>query len=283
MLKAIDQALAMHLDWLKGIHKTLICNLQPDQTDISPDAHHHCCFGHWYYGLPEQIREAIPALRNVDEPHQAMHSTASELLLAHNQGKTVDTAVYERFMDLAMHFKAKLIECQNYIIGRVCTVDHLTGAWNRQSMHIRLAEEFERSRRSDTPLCLCLLDLDHFKQVNDNYGHDAGDAVLKAISRFLKGKIRPYDSLFRYGGEEFLICLPNTQLDEAEALLNRVRQEMAELAIGIGDGRSVKVTASLGVARANPKEEAEDSIKLSDHALLAAKANGRNQVCAWEI
>jgi diguanylate cyclase (GGDEF)-like protein len=283
MLRELDRALAMHLNWLKGIHRILICEMEPDPADLSVDAHCHCCFGHWYYAVPEAVRLGMPVLADVEAPHQAMHGVARDLLLAHGRGRSINSDDYERFMDLAMAFKATLIQCQNYIIGQVCTVDQLTGIWNRQSMNIRLSEEFERARRVHAPVCICLLDIDHFKKINDQYGHISGDLVLQALSRFLKGEIRPYDSLFRYGGEEFLFCLPNTQLDEAEQLLNRLRKALEGLDIAICEGQSVRMTASFGVALANTEESIDKSIESADHALLFAKANGRNRVCVWDI
>lgn len=283
MLKELDRALSMHLQWLKQLHRILICEEEPKPDDVSQEAHRVCCFGKWYYELPEMLRKEEPSLDAMASPHQKMHDAARTLLLAHRQGQRISPAEYEAFMDVALDFKMAILSCQNHIISRVCTVDHLTGAWNRHAMSMRLNEELERARRSRSSCCLCLLDLDHFKQINDSHGHGVGDTVLQTVSRFLKDKIRPYDSFFRYGGEEFLICLPDTSLENAAALLNRLREDLAALPIVTKEGASVRMTASFGVAPMALEADLESSIERADHALLCAKAKGRNQVCSWDF
>lgn len=283
MLRELDRALSLHLDWLKHAHRVLICDEPPRPNDLAEDAHRHCCFGAWFYGLTPAIRDEYPGLGSMEEPHQVMHDAARELLAGHRHGQPVSSERYEAFMDLAMDFKMAIVNCQNQLIGQVCTVDHLTGAWNRHAMISRLTEEMERVRRSGSSCALCLVDLDFFKRVNDEHGHSAGDAVLRAVSRFLKGGIRPYDSLFRYGGEEFLICLPNTRLADAELLLNRLREDLARLEVEIGGGGRLRLTASFGVAEMEAGEAIEVAVERADHALLCAKANGRDQVCAWDL
>jgi diguanylate cyclase (GGDEF)-like protein len=283
MLKELDRALSMHLQWLKELHRALICDEPPKPADISPDAHRVCCFGKWYYELPKASREEEPALDGMEGPHQKMHDAARSLLLAHRQGLPIAPQDYETFMDLALDFKMAILNCQNHIIARVCTVDHLTGAWNRHAMSMRLNEELERARRSRTSCCICLLDLDHFKRINDTHGHGVGDTVLQTVSRFLKDKIRPYDSFFRYGGEEFLICLPDTSLENAAALLNRLRDDLAALPVPTKNSVPLRVTASFGVAPMALEADLENSLERADHALLCAKAKGRNQVCSWDL
>jgi diguanylate cyclase (GGDEF)-like protein len=128
-----------------------------------------------------------------------------------------------------------------------------------------------------------ILDLDHFKQINDRYGHLAGDHALQAVVRFLTARIRKYDYVFRYGGEEFLLCLPNTALEDAEVLLDRMRQELASQPIDLGKGTTINITASFGVTEMLASEHHDFSIERADHALLCAKAKGRNRVCSWPL
>ncbi len=282
ILKQIDLALDMHLDWMKRLHKMLICNLEPNLDEISPDAHRHCSFGQWYYHLDDLLRSELESSSAMGAPHKAMHQAARKLLLAREHRGAINSANYEHFMELASAFNLSLISCQNELIQSICSIDHLTGAWNRQSLSFRLREETERARRTGHPLCLCMLDLDHFKQINDNYGHNIGDEVLKQLSRFLKNQIRPYDSLFRYGGEEFILCLPNTQLAEAGKMLNRVCRKLSEHAIDT-PALEIQITASFGVALNHEGEHVDRTIERADHALLCAKAKGRNQVCIWNM
>lgn len=187
-------------------------------------------------------------------------------------------------VDRALH---DFLQWQNQfyraLVSEVCTFDLLTGAGNRYAMDLRLTEEWERARRSGLPCSLCLLDIDHFKHVNDAYGHAVGDVVLRTISRFLKGDGRIYDDIFRYGGEEFLICMPDTALDEAVQVFDRLRMGLAALSIPLEQGDPLRMTASFGVALLLPDEPIEQSLERVDHALLCAKNGGRNRVCVWDM
>ncbi len=283
VLRELDRALALHTHWLRGLHRALICSQPAHPNDLLNNAHCHCNFGLWFYSLAPELLAKEPGLAGLEAPHRAMHDAARSMLLTLSSHSAVPVATYESFMDLANEFKQRLSTYQFELVQRVCSVDHLTGAWNRNSMAMQLAAEAERGRRSNHDCALCLLDLDHFKNVNDAHGHQAGDRVLQTVAKFIKGKLRAYDSLFRYGGEEFLICLPNTGIDQAEALLNRVREGLAELPIAIDPQRELRITASFGLAALEPDEDVVEAIKRADHALLCAKSKGRNRVCVWNL
>lgn len=283
ILKEMDRALAFHLQWLKSLHRTLICSEPIHPDDVELDAHHRCDFGIWYQALPESLKSGEPGIGELDEPHRLMHDAARELLQAHQAGQGIEPTTYENFMTRAIHFKQKMREYQFDLVQRVCSVDQLTGTWNRNAMAARLAEEAERARRAQKMLSVCLLDIDHFKDVNDRLGHPVGDEVLHFVAQFLKDNLRPYDSLFRYGGEEFLICLPDTGLAQAEALIDRVRSRLADTTIELPDQPPIHVTASFGVATLDLDDEHSMAIEHADHALLCAKAKGRNRVCAWDV
>jgi diguanylate cyclase (GGDEF)-like protein len=159
--------------------------------------------------------------------------------------------------------------------------DDLTGLWNHRIIVERLRQEVDRSLREGTPLCVILVDLDHFKNVNDTYGHPAGDLVLREIGAILQRAVRSYDWVGRYGGEEFLLILPGSGFSGA-----RLRAEQLRLAVQsayIHDGeRDIPVTASFGVASGFPANY-EVLIHAADVALYRAKDNGRNCAIAVEI
>ncbi|PLX99885.1 MAG: diguanylate cyclase response regulator, partial [Desulfuromonas sp.] len=145
-----------------------------------------------------------------------------------------------------------------------------------------LRKEFSRSQRMQTPLSLIMIDLDHFKRVNDTFGHQAGDRVLTTIGHLLADHVRPYDIAARYGGEEFSLLLPETEHKEAEMIAERLRNGISALAYD-GELSDFKSTASFGVAScpSNSILSAEDLIREADEALYRAKDLGRNRVvCA---
>lgn len=283
ILRELDRALALHLHWQRRLHRTLICGQPPHPNDLAEDAHRHCNFGLWYGGLDPALLAREPGLAGLAAPHQATHAAARAVLSERMAAGQVSPDTYEHFMDLAGAFKQKIRDCQFELVQRVCSVDHLTGAWNRNTMVSHLLAEAGRALRSGHPCAICLLDIDHFKSVNDRHGHPAGDRVLREVARYLKQGLRAYDSLFRYGGEEFLVCLPNTPIEYAESLLNRLREGLPQQTISLAPETRVQVTASFGVAALEPGEDINLAIERADHALLCAKSQGRDRVCIWHL
>jgi len=157
--------------------------------------------------------------------------------------------------------------------------DGLTGTQNRRYFDDALREYIEEFRRIDKPVGLMILDLDHFKQVNDNHGHDVGDKVLRAVGNCLRDMTRYHDVVTRLGGEEFAIVAPNMNAPGLEKLAERIRDAIASLVIPTGRGK-LRVTTSVGLAIWDGKETAEEFYRRADRQLYEAKRQGRNRVCA---
>ncbi|MFN7130940.1 MAG: GGDEF domain-containing protein [Myxococcales bacterium] len=169
-------------------------------------------------------------------------------------------------------------DIENARLYRLSITDSLTKAFNRQYLYQRLPDEIERCRRYGDPLCVALFDVDHFKKLNDTYGHPAGDFVLKEITRIAHEQIREVDALVRYGGEEFLILLPKTALEGARTIAERFRQAVAAAVFPWSD-QQLKVTISLGVAQLQADVPSDEVLlKRADDALYRAKSSGRNRV-----
>lgn len=162
---------------------------------------------------------------------------------------------------------------------RSALTDALTGAGNRICLDNVLAREFELATRYKQPLSVLMIDIDHFKQVNDNHGHSAGDKVLRAVADTLSETCRCADMVFRYGGEEFAVVLNKTDLSGARIIAERLRSTIAELSC-IYDNKAIPITISVGVATMRADEKKDELIKRADEALYEAKRNGRNQVKA---
>jgi diguanylate cyclase (GGDEF)-like protein len=167
----------------------------------------------------------------------------------------------------------KLAEARNRI-ENIAITDDLTGIFNRRHILSRFAEEFEKVKRLNTNLSCILADIDQFKSVNDTHGHLAGDEVLKEISHRIRNTIRAYDILGRYGGEEFLILMPDTGLEDAKYLAERIRAHVKDNPI-----ISSKITISLGVTAMQAQDQSvDDVIKRADERLYRAKKSGRDRV-----
>ena len=154
--------------------------------------------------------------------------------------------------------------------------DDLTGLYNRRHFLERLEEELSLANRNHTPLYLAIIDLDHFKRVNDNYGHHSGDEVLSRFARIASQGLRKSDLLARYGGEEFVVLFPHATEAACEAALERLRRRFAEQ--GYSFASDIKTTFSAGLTAFQPGETADQLIKRADSALYEAKSRGRNQV-----
>ncbi len=158
--------------------------------------------------------------------------------------------------------------------------DSLTRAYNRRYLDDRLQSELSYARRHGTDLSLLLLDIDHFKTVNDRFGHPAGDAVLKLVAASIQRMLRPEDTLARYGGEEFVVIARGTSLRNAQILGERIRKQIREIELEVGQGL-VKVTTSVGVASATTQavyDSAAEMLAAADEALYEAKSHGRDLV-----
>ncbi len=165
----------------------------------------------------------------------------------------------------------------NRQLQRVARYDSLSGLMNRMSLFHVLDVEIERSLRSNSGLCILMIDIDHFKIVNDERGHACGDALIRRIGEILRNERRKYDYAGRYGGEEFLMVLPNTAIADAAVVADRVRMRFSEEAVEC-DGASISVTASIGVARFRSGETRDMWISRADRAMYVAKQRGRNRV-----
>ncbi len=153
--------------------------------------------------------------------------------------------------------------------------DPLTGVFNRLAYNEQLEQEFHRWQRFGNPLTFVIWDVDHFKQINDAYGHALGDEVLRHIAAQLSVRLRSTDFVARYGGEEFAMLLPGADAEAALQLAEQIRQNIAETAFSVGEAQ-IAVTISCGIASFEPGDSAQSVFKRADHALYRAKQTGRN-------
>ena len=167
---------------------------------------------------------------------------------------------------------------------KYATLDALTGLNNRRQFEVRLNQEISSAKRQKTPLCAMMIDIDFFKKINDTYGHANGDAALKKLAEIIKIQLRESDIASRYGGEEFAIILPNTKLDEAYLVAERLRQavEKEEILINSKIADKINISISVGLSQYEQDSERDKMFSDADKALYKAKENGRNRVVKYE-
>ncbi len=178
------------------------------------------------------------------------------------------------------------IRKENSALEKLNATDSLTLALTKKETYVRLKREISRGQRSSHPLAFLMIDIDHFKRINDQYGHMVGDTVLKNLSLFCQLKLRDIDVFGRFGGEEFLVACPETDAKAALEVAERLREAIAKESFAMVDGQKVTLTVSIGISIFDPQQVHHDSLDVamdqyidySDKAMYCAKNAGRNQV-----
>lgn len=281
-LQELKQAVYNHEQWTEMLLGALICRLAPDERDMSAEAHRRCRFGQWLFGQENADLKRHPGFAQIELEHERMHRYATVLLRTTSDGRPIPVEDYERFNSALKRMRLEIASITREMEEALHNLDPLTGTSTRTEMLTRLREQHVLVGRRVQACAIAMMDLDYFKTVNDKYGHVVGDTVLTAVARHVLAHLRPYDMVFRYGGEEFLICLPNAELQVAYDIVERLRDGLGELEQDASGNEPFHVTVSFGLARLDSAVSVEESIERADKALYAAKATGRNRVAIWE-
>jgi diguanylate cyclase (GGDEF)-like protein len=208
-------------------------------------------------------------------------------LSSHNSPGEIARLI-EHFLRLARiqqetreELESKVVE-RTEALDRLANTDPLTGLLNRRGMNERIEAEISRSRREQSHIGLLWLDIDLFKQINDEHGHAKGDAALKAVATTLNSLLRPYDNISRWGGDEFLALIPANDARDVDALGERIRSTIADACqLQDANGAPLRLSVSIGGYFADSREDMESMLQRADKALYFAKASGRNCYRGW--
>lgn len=187
------------------------------------------------------------------------------------------SVVFAMFSYLSF-FYLTMVTAANKKLQRMATTDSLTGLFNRRHMTYLAEKELARFRRNGNPVAFLVLDIDHFKAINDRYGHEVGDRVLEDVAGIIKGGLRTQDLIARWGGEEFLAVLPDTALQSAQASAERVREALLAHDWRAPSGERIDITISAGVSEFRGNDDLNSAISRADRALYRSKERGRNRV-----
>ncbi|MBK5265632.1 MAG: diguanylate cyclase [Alphaproteobacteria bacterium] len=277
----LDQAIYTHEQWTEEMYTALICHVHADERDLSDDSYHRCRFGQWYYADGTAKLSDWPGFEEIAIEHKRMHQYATSLLRASMHGTPISLHDYERFVSALKRMRLEIQTLKRELEVSLYNTDALTGVPGRLQMLQKMRENQEFVVRGIHSCAIAMLDVDKFKAVNDVHGHLAGDHVLTAIAGYIQAHLRPYDLIFRYGGEEFLLCMPDANLESGREICDRLRSELGSLSHEADGGSGFQVTVSIGVAELGADYTVEEAINRADQALLSAKAAGRDRVFAW--
>ncbi len=275
ILSQLEQANYTHQQWYTSVIRSLICRLSPNKHDVRAHPHRECLFGQWYYEMAPDKLKGNPGFVALGVEHEKMHQLAAKLLLSITTNSPITPYDYDAFANSLERVRLELAVLQRELGDLLYNHDALTGAISRINMLPMLREQQALVKRKVQLCSIAMADLDHFKAINDLYGHAAGDIVLTTISRFIMENIRPYDKFFRIGGEEFLICFQNANTDLAFEIVERLRVGIATMQIP-AKKELIKITVSFGITSIEADIPVEQAIELADKALYKAKNEGRN-------
>ncbi len=281
LLTQLDDAIEEMRAFMQGWHRSIVCGKPPGKILTAENAHAAARFGAWSAAHAEAGLVRQPAFQDLIDSHRKVYEQARRLALGVTAGQAIRTVEYDALIGQLSRFYDQSRRLRDAFRKLVSEIDPLTGLHNRQIMTEELDVEYSRGRRTNGPLCIALADIDFFKKVNDTHGHAAGDMVLASVAGRFLAHLRPYDTIYRYGGEEFLLCLPNANTGTANSVLERLRRALESEPIGLPEGRDLPVTASFGLVRVNYDHSLKASIERADQALYAAKQAGRNRVVTW--
>ncbi len=224
----------------------------------------------------EQLDNHLLNLKNTDNTTdltQLKNDITNELGLVINNNSEIHHNIVDA-QETVKRLQKKMEE-----VADMATIDELTGLYNRRALFSRLAEEHSRAKRYDQSFSLLLIDIDDFKNVNDEHGHQVGDGILRGLGAFLRQNLRDSDFPARFGGEEFLCLLPSTDTDQAVQTGHKIKQLLSQSTLSSKKmGVALQITVSIGIATFVTGDEIDDLIKRADDALYLAKRRGKNQV-----
>lgn len=272
----LAQTIDDHIAWMSAWTRVACCDVQnraaQAETLVMPES-----FSLWRQETVKTLQDK-PALEKLVALYDQLHRMAHLIILKAPDGAPLSAHDYDSVAVKYQEFVFGLRRLERALATADSGLDTLTGLRSRVGLRDDLGRELSRFQRSGKPFCLALMDIDHFKKVNDTYGHESGDRVLVSAANHVSRHLRSFDDAWRWGGEEFLLCLKEADLVAGALILERLRTGLEKAPVKLGDERVISVTASFGIVCAAKDLTIEDMLVQADKALYRAKAGGRNRV-----
>ncbi len=262
-----------HIDYFRNFLESFLKDEKFKSTDYNT-----CEFGVWLKNDGKSLVNDDLIYKNVKTLHKIFHNLI-EIAENYKENKLYKELFFtiNEIENASLHIINNLSFLNTKLLAYEFSKDPLTGALTRRGFNKIIQKHFEIAEITGLPMSVIITDIDFFKKINDTYGHLAGDEALKHFVKIIKENLRKSDYVFRFGGEEFVILLPNTTLEEAVEIAERIRKSLENSPL-IYEGKEIKITASFGVKEVHPDEPIDKIIKEADEKLYKAKESGRNKV-----
>jgi diguanylate cyclase len=267
LAELIDDYIAWYVDW----HRVSARN---GGEALPPPAR----FARWRNDALKSLSGEQPAIEHLTTLHEQLHTLVKLVLMKAAESRVIDPKDDDSIAAKYLELMRELRRFERAFAAAASNLDPLTGLRTRLSLPRDLEREIGRSARSKRPFFVAIMDVDHFKKINDSFGHDSGDRVLAAVADHISRGLRSHDDAYRLGGEEFLLSLKETDQTGSLQVLERLRAGLEKMPVVLSDGRRVPVTASFGLAASTKATTPDELLRHADAALYRAKHEGRNRI-----
>lgn len=277
IVQGLSKVVDEHIAWLSAWHQVAFYG-GPERAARAAALVPPGAFPQWAERAERALQNQAGILRRLSELHDQLHTAAKMVLMKTPEGEALAVDDYENVLTRFDEFITAVRRMERAFSEAAAGLDPLTGLRTRAGLQEDFNRELTRYKNSKAPFVLAMLDLDHFKAINDAHGHDTGDRVLVAACNCLLRHIRTYDDAYRMGGEEFLILFKGLDMAGAEPVLERLRVAMTRIDVKAPDGSTLKISASFGYASVAEGKTLDELLQQADAALYKAKRDGRNRV-----
>lgn len=274
----LDAAVEAHLNWTRRVMRCAVLHTSPGEDVLNPSAHTICRFGRWFSSRQTDFEKiSTQNTRRLLAVHQSMHDAIRAIcaeVLAGQPGQSTNLDVFEQTQAELISLLAKF---KTQFLATAARHDHLTGLPLRYGLEEEFIQLQKLCQRNKSLLYVAMIDVDHFKRVNDTYGHSVGDIALRHLADTLKRNIRPSEPLYRFGGEEFLLLLQTQSHEEAASAAERLINVIRGAPVMIPQSQPLALTVTMGLSLVKEGEELSGVIERADGALYAGKNAGRDR------
>ncbi len=274
----IDEGIRLHITWAQKVFQYLVLKTPVESQFSAQESHLLCPFGKWLQSNHAKF-EKISAYKTqeLEQAHYLVHHHLHNIFSTFSDSQKVDAALVCQYQKSQNDLLELLIYFRTQVVTKELQYDPLTGLALRHGMADHFSVLQQSTQKNQKILAIGLLDLDHFKRVNDQYGHQAGDEVLAHTAQLLRNSLRDTDNIFRFGGEEFLIFLEVNNTDALHEIIDRIFQALHSNPTRLESGEVIYSTATVGIILVGPDETMEQAIARADQAMYFGKQQGRDR------